>query len=281
MKISTVILTGFVKIAISQEERRPTGLSFDDYQYDAQSVFTNEFESPQFTSGGFSDLVSDLDYAINEEVDFDENASIFSTAPFTVNNLLTTTSEPRTLPALEITTTLAEMFQESDKKRNREVASLGNQGGLRGGGGPTNLPQCNVCSGSGSSSAATYSSCMSSRANGDVTTCRDGEICGVEVRMRGGQVTQMSIRCMEELQCLKNMSQNFLGSPWRASCRPEPQLQSGRFGQSICNGCLKACGNGETCFDPTQAFARGAGGTFTLDSLTRDDWTQGLSEIQA
>ena len=139
MKISTVILTGFVKITISQEERRPTGLSFDDYQerlqnqktntvsvhftepfvqYDAQSVFANEFESPQFTSGGFSDLVSDLDYAINEEVDFDENASIFSTAPFTVNNLLTTTSEPRTLPALEITTTLAEMFQESDKKES-------------------------------------------------------------------------------------------------------------------------------------------------------------------
>ena len=82
-------------------------------QYDAQSVFANEFDSPQFTSGGFSDL----DYAINEEVDFDEDASIFSTAPFTVNNVLTTTSEPRTLPALEITTTLAEMFQESDKKR--------------------------------------------------------------------------------------------------------------------------------------------------------------------
>ena len=33
----------------------------------------------------------------------------------------------------------------------------------------------------------------------------DGEICGVEVRMRAGEVTQMNIRCMDENQCLRNM----------------------------------------------------------------------------
>ena len=114
MKFSTVILSTFVKIAVSQDARRPAGFGFDDYQYDAQEVFENEFESPQFTSGGFADLVSDIDYSVNEAdfVDDFDSETFFSTAPFTVNNVVTTTSEPRTMPELVITTTLAEMFQE-------------------------------------------------------------------------------------------------------------------------------------------------------------------------
>ena len=112
MKFSTVILTAFVKIAVSQDQRRPSGFGFDDYQYDAQEIFENEFERPQFTSGGFADLVSDIDYSVNEADFVDDSETFFSTAPFTVNNVITTTSEPRTMPELIITTTLAEMFQE-------------------------------------------------------------------------------------------------------------------------------------------------------------------------
>ncbi|CBY42485.1 unnamed protein product, partial [Oikopleura dioica] len=112
MKFTTVILTAFVKIAVSQDQRRPSGFGFDDYQYDAQEIFENEFERPQFTSGGFADLVSDIDYSVNEADFVDDSETFFSTAPFTVNNVITTTSEPRTMPELIITTTLVEMFQE-------------------------------------------------------------------------------------------------------------------------------------------------------------------------
>ncbi|CAG5114204.1 Oidioi.mRNA.OKI2018_I69.chr2.g8268.t1.cds [Oikopleura dioica] len=103
-----------------------------------------------------------------------------------------------------------------------------------------NAPECNVCSGAGKTSAETYSDCKNSMVK---KTCRYGDICGVEVRMNRGEVTQLDMRCKNEYQCIRNMNNNFQLPVTKSACRPEPHLQTRYFGQSTCSGCLRACEN--------------------------------------
>ena len=110
---------------------------------------------------------------------------------------------------------------------------------IRGGGDPRYCPVCDVSAGSESS---IYSACF---AEANYQECDYDQFCGVEVRQRKGTVRQLKVRCMRLPNCQSMNRQNFYSSERSSrgmtACRPELSLQRGRFGESICRGCVTPC----------------------------------------
>jgi len=106
-------------------------------------------------------------------------------------------------------------------------------------GGSRYCPVCDVAAGDESS---IYSTCF---AQANYQECDYDQYCGVEVRQRKGIVRQLKVRCMRLPNCQSMNRQNFFSSTSSSrgltACRPEVSLQRGRFGESICRGCVTPC----------------------------------------
>merc|ERR1712223_190476 len=106
---------------------------------------------------------------------------------------------------------------------------------------------CPVCDVSAASEASIFSRCF---ALANYEECDYDQFCGVEVRQRKGLIRQLKVRCMRAPNCQSINRQNFYSSTLSArgmtACRPELSLQRGRFGESICRGCVTPCTSNTT-----------------------------------
>lgn len=100
---------------------------------------------------------------------------------------------------------------------------------------------CPKCDEFGDDAATIFAACFA----GDYVECAADELCGIEIRQRGGAVRGIRTACMPTHQCITATRQNFYSTDAQdarfTQCRPENSLQSLRYGESTCRGCTNIC----------------------------------------
>lgn len=164
-------------------------------------------------------------------------------------------------------------FPEEFNGPNSESGRVNNDQGLD----VDVVNSCYTCEASGSDATTVIANCL---ANGSIKQCDENSMCMIELRKRNGAFTGFRTGCKQREACLNQQKQNFGPGPlMMQQCRPEHNLQTSRFGPSVCRQCFQTCyGSGDhmnECFTPANGIPIDVGTSPTAphyyDFLTQHD----------